>query len=810
MRRFFFLFALLAFATAAFGTPPRHKIKNFLDLAEPQGGQVVSVSRWTVNDFSCIPNPGNPPTGLVRLYCDSGTGNLTCLTSAGAACLSGGGGSGTVTSVATTSPLSGGTITTTGTLSCPTCVTSAAALTSNAVIIGGGGQASSAISADTTTTHALFATAGAPAFRALATGDLPTGIPIGNVGSSGLSGTAPVTISAAGAIGCATCVTSAASLTSTAIVTGAGSQASQTPSATATLTASGNMSLPGTLGVTGHVTLEGVTSTGATGTGNLVFATSPTFTTPALGTPSSATLTNATGLPINGVVSATGAITTIADGNNPLVINCALTSGTTCLTTGETAAATTAGAAELQVSTLTTSTAIGVQITQGANGPANAAAPNLLNVTAAAAGGLAGASNNGSTGAGISISTGNGSAGGATTGNGGSGGSETITYGSGGAGGGTTTNNGGNGGGFAGTTGNGGNAAATGISGNGGNFSVTLGVGGTTGTTPGSNGQFSVTSTAPASVSGTAGIPVGTLFNVAGVAGGATSNAAGTAGVGSIVSLSAGAGGAGTGTNAVGGAGGAVNLTAGNGGASAGTGVNSNGGNVVVTPGTAGTGGSGTAGLAGVLSVAGTNAGFVGLTQGSANTTANTRIPANTIIDQAPAAVTAYAVTRPGAASSGLMQNVNASSVITQSFSGDANHAVSQLSKTALLTTFTVCAATAGTACGQAGQYRITYNFWGSGTACSSVTAGSVTLNLTWTDENAVAHTTINPPIWDQKTSAVTAGTMNFNTALGTEGAGGSYIISTNGTVIQAATTYTACTTGTGTYNLRIGAEQLE
>ena len=59
--------------------------------------------------------------------------------------------------------------------SCPTCVTSAAALTSNAVVIGGGLQASSTISADTTTTHALFATAGTPAFRALALGDLPSG-----------------------------------------------------------------------------------------------------------------------------------------------------------------------------------------------------------------------------------------------------------------------------------------------------------------------------------------------------------------------------------------------------------------------------------------------------------------------------------------------------------------------------------------------------------------------------------------------------------------------------------------------------------
>jgi hypothetical protein len=43
-----------------------------------------------------------------------------------------------------------------------------------------------------------------------------------------------------------------------------------------------------TLSATGHATLEGVTSTGATGTGNIVFATSPTLT-----------LANATGLPLS-------------------------------------------------------------------------------------------------------------------------------------------------------------------------------------------------------------------------------------------------------------------------------------------------------------------------------------------------------------------------------------------------------------------------------------------------------------------------------------------------------------------------------
>lgn len=128
--------------------------------------------------------------------------------------------------------------------------------------------------------------------------------------------------------------------------------------------------------------------------------------------------------------------------------------------------------------------------------------------------------------------------------------------------------------------------------------------------------------------------------------------------------------------------------------------------------------------------------------------------------------------------------------------------------QTALKTTTTLCAAAAG-ACNVAGQYRISWNFWGSGTACSSVTAGSVQLQLTWTDEGANVHSVIPMPMWDQKVGTL-ALNFNFNTTLATEGASGSYIISTNGSVIQYATTYTACTTGTGTYNLRIAAERLQ
>jgi hypothetical protein len=76
----------------------------------------------------------------------------------------------------------------------------------------------------------------------------------------------------------------------------------------------GNATVGGTLGVTGHVTLEGVTSSGATGTGNIVFSNSPVLTTPNIGTPGFANLSNATDLPISTGVSglATGVATFLA------------------------------------------------------------------------------------------------------------------------------------------------------------------------------------------------------------------------------------------------------------------------------------------------------------------------------------------------------------------------------------------------------------------------------------------------------------------------------------------------------------------
>lgn len=113
----------------------------------------------------------------------------------------------------------------------------------------------------TTATQVLHgsATAGVGTWSAIATGDLPTAIPIGNVGSAGLSGTAPVTISAAGAIACATCVTSAASLANGGVVLGtAGTQASATSTQLTFVAPTLTVGLAGTS--TGALDLTGATS----------------------------------------------------------------------------------------------------------------------------------------------------------------------------------------------------------------------------------------------------------------------------------------------------------------------------------------------------------------------------------------------------------------------------------------------------------------------------------------------------------------------------------------------------------------------
>jgi hypothetical protein len=136
---------------------------------------------------------------------------------------------------------------------------------------------------------------------------------------------------------------------------------------------------------------------------------------------------------------------------------------------------------------------------------------------------------------------------------------------------------------------------------------------------------------------------------------------------------------------------------------------------------------------------------------------------------------------------------------------------VHQTAQTASISTATLCAASAG-ACNQAGQYHVHLDFIETGTACSSVTAGSVTFALTYTDSNGTAHSALIVPLLNQTgaTSIAQGNSFTFATSLANAGASGDITISTNGSVIQYATTYTACTTGTGTYQLDAAVTRLQ
>jgi len=137
--------------------------------------------------------------------------------------------------------------------------------------------------------------------------------------------------------------------------------------------------------------------------------------------------------------------------------------------------------------------------------------------------------------------------------------------------------------------------------------------------------------------------------------------------------------------------------------------------------------------------------------------------------------------------------------------------AINQTAQTAAITTATLCASAAG-ACNTAGQYHVHWNFWGGGTACSVVTAGSVTFLLTWTDENAVTHSAVALNMMAQTGAATTAmqASFPFQTALANESASGDFTFSTNGSLVQYATGYTACSTGTGTYSLRAAVTRIQ
>ena len=128
--------------------------------------------------------------------------------------------------------------------------------------------------------------------------------------------------------------------------------------------------------------------------------------------------------------------------------------------------------------------------------------------------------------------------------------------------------------------------------------------------------------------------------------------------------------------------------------------------------------------------------------------------------------------------------------------------------KTAAIATATLCDTVAG-ACNQPGQYRVDWNFNNTGTACATPGPGGVTFMLTWTDDSG-AHSAVSLPMHDSASLTATSGTFTFQTTKTNAWASGSFNIQSTGAIIQYATGYTACTTGTGTYELNATVTRLQ
>jgi hypothetical protein len=129
--------------------------------------------------------------------------------------------------------------------------------------------------------------------------------------------------------------------------------------------------------------------------------------------------------------------------------------------------------------------------------------------------------------------------------------------------------------------------------------------------------------------------------------------------------------------------------------------------------------------------------------------------------------------------------------------------------QTATKTIYTLCAASAG-ACNVAGQYSIDWYFNQGGTACGTPGTGGVTFALTWVD-NAGTHSAVALPMDDSSSLTATGTKFTFQTSNTAAWASGHFIIwSTGASAIQVTNTYTACGVGTGTWELAATAMRLQ
>lgn len=282
-------------STVAHAQGPYPAVAAYLGTGSP-----VVWSPWTsAAAFGAL---AYTPPQSVALYCQAtSTSPWTPCAPGG-----GGGGSGTVTNIATTGPITGGPITTTGTIGCATCGVTGSPLSQFAATTSA--QLAGVISDETGTGLLVFGTSPTLITPALGTPSAlvltnATGLP--NAGLLNSSTTVNGQTCTLGSTCTVTAVATSAPFsaltgstnTTAAMVVGTGASLSVSGSGTITATA---VPLSGVTGLgTGVGTFLGTPSsanlaaalTDETGTGAAVFSTSPTLVTPVLGVASATTVT---------------------------------------------------------------------------------------------------------------------------------------------------------------------------------------------------------------------------------------------------------------------------------------------------------------------------------------------------------------------------------------------------------------------------------------------------------------------------------------------------------------------------------------
>lgn len=184
----------------------------------------------------------------------------------------------------------------------------------------------------------------------------------------------------------------------------------------------------------------------------------------------------------------------------------------------------------------------------------------------------------------------------------------------------------------------------------------------------------------------------------------------------------------------------------------------------------------------GGISLASSNAGFTGLGQGVAQP-----IAPNAVGLTAPVSVTGYNLIFPGVAGNGYQKWTNSTNLVTGAFHAVVDPIGTNLDLTAQ--SGSLGAQTLVASAPVAGRYAIDY-YISESAGCATPGPGAMTATFSWTDATTGR--------------TLVSGSLAFTASPGTGDTirGSIPLWAASGSAITAITTYTACTTGTATYDI--------